>query len=57
MVNQKGKDQNSLLKPVESLLADKGIKVESGIAQTDEDDLVQVHYCVTMMNWQKVLSL
>ena len=37
MVNQEGKDQNSLLKPVESLLADRGIQVESGVAQTDGD--------------------
>ena len=33
----KGIDQHYLLEPVESLLADKGIGVEPGVAQTDED--------------------
>ena len=36
MVNLEGKDQHFLLESVESLLADKGIRVESGVAQTDE---------------------
>ena len=37
MANREGIDQNFLLEPVESLLADKGIRVEPGVAQIDED--------------------
>ena len=37
MVNLEGMDQYFLLEPIESLLADKGIQVEPGVAQTDED--------------------
>ena len=37
MVNLEGKDQHFLLEPAESLLADNGSQVESGVAQTDED--------------------
>ena len=37
MVNLEGKDQHFLLEHVEFLLADKGIRVESGVAQKDED--------------------
>ena len=37
MANLEGMEQHFLLEPVEFLLADKGIRVESGEAQTDED--------------------
>ena len=37
MVNLEGIDQHFLLEPVDSLLADKGILVEPGVAQTDGD--------------------
>ena len=37
MVNLEGKDQHFLLEPIGFLLADKGIRVESGVAQIGED--------------------
>ena len=37
MANLEGIDQHFLLEPVDSLLADEGIRVKPGVAQTDGD--------------------
>ena len=60
MINLEGKDQHFLLQPVEFLLADKGIGVESGVAQTDEDGrftLVLQNYTGSPFIYRKVNSL